>query len=724
MILKPCKGFIFLMGLILLAGSSAADQVTPVQRTVLVLYDSAEPSVTRLTERVAGLYLNYLGMKVRYHDIHNGLPDDKSLNDDVRGILTVFVDDEMERPVEYCRWLERQIKDGIKVIILGHFGALSDRVTKELTPIEEVNRPFRALGLEYEGNWTDNPLVIRIADKDSAMVEFERSLEGEAGQYEGIKSINRNNRVYLTLERTDLADSASAAVVTTPFGGVVQPGYGVFLEFIKNRIRWRINPFRFYEEAFGLKDLPRFDTTTAMGRRIFYTHIDGDGIRNMSKIDPLKYSGEIIYEEILKKYTIPFTASFISSDVLPQYYGNEKLLKLVGQIAALPNVEIGVHGFTHPLDWNKMVTATAIKGYSRSLGSSPEDVESESVYGFGAKVTVSREEYLKREITGAASDINGILPLGKKVVINQWTGNCSPPEAAVKLTRELGLKNINGGDSRLDEANPSYTNLAPLDRPLGDYHQIYASNANENIYTNLWTGPYGAYEKVIETFKETEVPKFLDSVPRRVSPVNVYYHFYSGEQPEALKALKNVYEYVLHEEVIPLYTSEYAGIAEDFFKGQMSATGDGGWIFSNYSSSRTVRFDLTDNRMPDLERSQQIIGFSRWKDHLYVTLNNAGKAVVYLTDQLPSVSYLLSASAPVQDWTASDGKIEFTTRVVGEAVWTIGGVQKNRGYSIRLADIQNGREIKTMTVTSDSDGILEIKLRENGKFKISAESAA
>ena len=106
---------------------------------------------------------------------------------------------------------------------------------------------------------------------------------------------------------------------------------------------------------------------------------------------------------------------------------------------------------------------------------------------------------------------------------------------------------MNGGDSRLDGEYPSYHYVAPLYRQHEGFYQIHSSNSNENTYTNLWSGPFGGYVNAIQTFANTDSP-------RRILPVNVYYHFYSGERQAALEALRIVYNWV-HER---LHAREHA----------------------------------------------------------------------------------------------------------------------------------------------------------------------
>ena len=52
---------------------------------------------------------------------------------------------------------------------------------------------------------------------------------------------------------------------------------------------------------------------------------------------------------------------------------------------------------------------------------------------------------------------------------------------------------------------------------------------NENVYTNDWTGPFYGFRDVIDTFRMT-------GEPRRLKPINLYYHTYSASKVAALKA--------------------------------------------------------------------------------------------------------------------------------------------------------------------------------------------
>jgi len=691
-------------------------------RTILALYDSSElysplPD-DNLIHKKAAVVLNYLGMKVRYHDLAQGLPGDGEM-EDVCGVLTWFKDDSVPSARDYCRWADRQMRSGKRYVILGNFGAYRDAKTGAKTPQEDVFRLFEGLGLEYLGNWTDNPLVIRVVEKDSAMVEFERTLSGEVGEYEGVVSASRGNKAYLVIERTDIADGKSTVVVTAPNGGFVLEEYELFINNADNRSAWRIEPFLFFEEAFGLKGIPRYDTTTLFGKRIFYSHIDGDGFRNVSDIDPKRIAGEIIRDEILKKYGLPITASFIAAEIDPAYLGSEKMVSIAREILSLENVEVGVHGFSHPLDWDRQLTVFEIRGYSRPLtGTKDPDILSESPYGRASLITVPRAEFLRREIVDATEYTNRVLaPKGKKVAVYQWTGNCRPPADAIALTEGLGIRNINGGDSRFDAAYPSYTGLAPLTRSCGGRYQVYASNANENIYTNGWTGPFYGYEYVRETFRQTETPTLVRAPPRRVKPINVYYHYFSGEKAVSLKAVKDAYDYALAQDIIPVRTSEYAALVDGFLSGKVRATGDGGWEFSGYGNCRTVRFD-SEGMVPDLSRSAGILGFTTWNGCLYVHLTESGRAVLYCAKDPPRSPYLKEASSVLTDVSISDGSISFSTRTYRETTYQFAGLPPGNRYEARVKSARTDAVLFTRAFVSDQKGGLTVRVPSKGDIRV------
>ena len=108
-----------------------------------------------------------------------------------------------------------------------------------------------------------------------------------------------------------------------------------------------------------------------------------------------------------------------------------------------------------------------------------------------------------------------------------WTGDTAPPAEAVALSDPAGVLNMNGGDTLITRLNPTLTTVSGLGLRRGASLQVFAPNQNENVYTNNWTGPFYGYQRVIETFE-------LTGTPRRLKPVNIYYHTYSATKTASL----------------------------------------------------------------------------------------------------------------------------------------------------------------------------------------------
>lgn len=151
----------------------------------------------------------------------------------------------------------------------------------------------------------------------------------------------------------------------------------------------------------------------------------------------------------------------------------------------------------------------------------------------------------EREITGSVDYINRALaPTQKPVSVFLWTGDARPGQQSLAMVRELGLVNVNGGDTHPLPYDSGVAGVWPDARPIGDELQVYAPVMNENVFTNLWTGPFYGFRNVTDSFQILEERG-------RLKPIGIYYHYYSGTKPESLSALEEVYRYALAQDVTP-----------------------------------------------------------------------------------------------------------------------------------------------------------------------------
>lgn len=704
------------------AGGRRAE-VTPADgelpRRVLALYKSAElynavegarPKTAWLNEvhAWAQMPLNWLGLVVDYHDVTRGLPDEAQM-DRYRGVLTWYQTEEIDDPLGYLQWLAAQIRAGRRVVILGNLGAYRDRNTLKTPGLDEISLALMPTGLEFRGRWTGNSRVIELRQKNAAMVEFERALPPALPNYYQVVSRRADNRIHLTIGRKDAPDSDSHLVVTGPWGGFAGDDYVRYQQAVPYaapraggsarvdapyqqleafRTRWWINPFAFFEAALGLEDWPRPDVTTLNGRRLFYSHIDGDGMRNVSEVRPQALSGEIIHDEILAKVPLPVSVSVVVAEVDPELLGSARTQALARAMFALPNVEAASHSFTHPLDWERRTR-------SFDLPRLPYSVET--------------------EIAGSVRYIDErLLPRGKRVRLFQWSGSTRVTEEALALVERLGLPNINGGDSMFDREWPSYTKVAPLGRQVGKYWQSYTSAANENLYTNLWAGPFYGFRHVLETFKSTETP-------RRVSPVNVYYHFYSGERVASLAALRVVYEWARRQPVAPVFTSEYLAMVEGFRTARVARAGAGFRVW-DHGALRTIRFDAGrfdagrfhgGPAAVDMARSRGVLGFTRHQGSLYVHLEGSGEALIVLAATPGPGPYLANASHRVSRWQPKD--LSFKIDGVGAKSAEIGGLRAGEERQVEIIGREATRRVRARV---SSDGLLALSLGDSPEIQV------
>lgn len=749
---------VLMLGTMLSTASHAAPFVP---RTILTLYDSGDGDQLPFSDlhRKAEMPLNHLGLVLDYRDIKKGLPSDEDIKNS-HGILTWFPSGiRMKDPEAYLEWASHAMDLGKKFVVLGDIGANEDKSGKPVSK-EKLNAFLHKFGLETDTSWEGLTYNVSVAFIDKKIMNFERPVSGVLHPYWQMRMVSNKVRPILVLRKNDDPESDSVIAAFTPQGAYVAERYAVFdaMEDAKTvddtkiyRRQWYMNPFLFFRTAFDTDALPKPDTTTIDGRRIFYSHIDGDGWNNMSNVPEYKstftLASEVVLNEIVKKFSdLPITIAPIGAELDKNWVGSDTSQEIARKLFSQPNVEAASHTYSHPYLWSffrKYDNEQERKYLGNYAYGTWDDFSMASLVGIkksvykGPEATCNRDESpfikeninpydvprayanmrfnLAEEIKGSVDFINQFVPEGKKIKLIQWSGDTLPFECAIYQARKNGLLNINGGDSRLDNEFPSYAWVAPVGRQVGQEIQIYASNSNENTYTLNWTDRYYGFQFLINTSKNTESPI-------RLKPFNVYYHMFSGEKLASLNALRRNMQYARDNisELHPIHTSRYAEIANGFYSTKFVSKGDKRWEVQDRGALQTIRFDRSVLETVDYEQSKGVIGHSHFQGALYVFLDQkADKPIIAIKKNsewgkpaTASIPYLTSSNWEI--WNVGTGvALEFSAMGfgAGNMKWKMPTPGK---YSVQAVEKDGAAPKTLLDAATDSEGLLNVTLNVNG----------
>jgi hypothetical protein len=569
-------------------------------RKILSIYnDEASKDFSKTSAlRLIPFILEYLGYQVV------GINPDKEplpeINDEYKGIIVWPETYTFKKENIFYEWIIKNIENNIKTVFIDFFGFSLD------------NEKLKKLKIKTDPNLAnpdENFRVINKTDYTGFEADINFSWTDTLFESDGLPVI--------LLENSKKQKHIPIAI--TEWGGYISSNSGKISTIYE---MWIIDPFKFLKDSLKLDEIPAPDITTENGKRIFFSHIDGDGFKEVAVFAKKKYASEIIRDEIIKKYYLPFSVSIIEGEISSKLSKeNLKFENIAKTIFSLENVEIASHSFSHPFKWRDIELKEKTQLYNLEIKG----------YNFD----------LKREIKGSADYINqDLAPKGKKTTIFFWTGDCNPSEEALKVVYQSGLLNINGGGSTMTNITPYISANFPIGIKKGEYYQIYAPNNNENTYTNLWTSNFYGYSNIIQTLKLTDKP-------RRLKPMNIYYHFYSGSKLSSLKALKEVYNFTLSQNPIPMFASDYILRALDFYDTVIGRDiADNVWIIKTDGNLKTLKLPFDKQKFPII--TNDILGFNKYNDMLYIHLGNKNEYKLKISNTEPKTPYLKEANGIVK----------------------------------------------------------------------------
>ncbi len=678
-------GFHALISTIDLQGNIIAP-LRPVARHVLTLFGNRAAEIENMVKWPADTavgnsvqaILEWLGYEVDYLNVVSNMPPPRLDPKYCAILLDRFLEIPPERESSLADFLIAQQKKGLKLIFLGDLPFEQD---------DQRERLLRALNIRGDGVVVPQPKDMAIEEFSDSVMDFEAKVRLIPNNFRDLEA-PAGSQVYLGLSARDDTGRVHHfhPIFTTSWGGIALDPY---LRFRRPDFYelWLLDPFKFFSAALRVSYFPAPDPTTRDGLRLFYSHIDGDGFGNGSVVEPGKRSAEVIRDRILKVYPVPVTVSVIEAEIRGRIEGqteeDEKDLTAIARsIFKLPNVQAGSHTYTHPFYWMES-DRTSINYEGQTLV---------------LRAPFNREELnTRREVLGSIDYVqHSLLPPGKKFSIFLWSGNCRPSPAALRYTRELGVENMNGGDTLMSGKFPSLTSVAPRVMQWGDELQIYAANQNENEFNNDWQGPYyGGYIHVIETFKRTESP-------RRLKPMNLYYHFYSADYHDSFRVLNQAYRFVLSQPCHAVTAAHFARITRDSHFTDIFRQDDRHWLLANLGELRTFRLPQ-NGLLPDLNQCRGVTGYHTGQNVIYIHTDGSPRVELVLAKDPPRHPFLISSTAEIGfEKLALDG-VRFTTTDYRPARVELGGLGANTQWRVDI----NGEPRASVT---DADGRLRLDL--------------
>ncbi len=598
-----------------------------IPRKVLMLYDSAVygPVQESPVFRFVATPVEYMGYVPEFLDISTEALPAGELKGRYAGIVTWT--NKHHKQVTIRPWLQKQLDDRVPVAFLGN------------PPVALDDAMLTSIGIELSDALDFDSARLSHSDE---FIQPEKTLNP---RIDGIglaaRSVGILNSVHMSYQ--DDKSAQSDVVVTGPFGGFAwQPA--VLEVGLDSVAYWVLEPFGFLRAALQLPDAPMPDVTTENGKRLWLAHIDGDALPSWAEMPGRKLGAEIIYDQILAPYKLPHTISVVEGEMIDKNYVDrrKRMFDIARKTFELDFVELASHTYSHPLKWGLVAGATNSGRYNLPIEGYEYSAERETAGSIG---------FIDRELA----------PPGKRTELMLWSGDALPGVEELAVLDRLGIPNMNGGITNATYAKNSMTLISPMARPVGEYTQVYAPIMNENMYTNFWRGPFNGFHRVIETFELTESP-------RRLKPLNIYYHFYSGTKVSAMRALKDVYEWTLEQDIHPVYGSAYAIKVPDYQAAGVARYLDGQWKLSALGNVRSVRL-VGESRWPELLHSKGIAGARSLHDGVYIHTDGADQVLFNTQKDKPAQIHLVSSNGKLMQW--DDTSQGLTFRVAGQVPVTV-----------------------------------------------------
>lgn len=664
----------------------------PVRRHILCLYgiDRSDPTRTPVwaadtfTNQMLQAALEWQGYVVDYHDAASGKPPEV-LPGHYAGIIS---DSQLELRYEeeewYLQWLLAHQRQGLRLLFIGGYPGERKELRLQLTEALGIRGSLdEVLGAKAaEFTLLDSSVADRALLASPRTTGIIIAQAPEAAQQ--VLSVSCMDARGLKL-RCD-------AIYSAPWGGALLEPY-LFFRTSGEDVRLLIDPFVFLPRVFPAARWPIPDVSTRDGRRVFISHIDGDGFTTLTRTAKDVTCAEVVRDQVLKAYPFPVAVSIIEADTRALLKeqdpaDRERYEDVARSILALPQVQGASHSYSHPFVWMPE-DKDSLRGYD-ALNLPLADAKSYPVI------------QLEREIRGSVDYIQKqLMPVGKQLELFLWSGNCRPSGQALQMVKQLGLCAMNGGNTMISRRAQGIASISAQDTLTDGVQQVYAPVQNEYVYTGGFNGPlYGGYRLVLDTFKITESP-------RRLKPVCVYYHFYCAQTGDSLKSLKEVHDWCLAQPLHSLTGKQYVLSAEDARYARMSSLGPQRWLYEGTGHCRTLRVPEAWGA-PHLSACTGISGYSRHQGFTYLHTTGAQRVVVDFTPELAAPLYLESSSGEITLSLQSAKELKASVQDLRPVQVIVGGLDPKRGYTV--SGEAGGQQIEQKKLSVDKSGLISLTL--------------
>mgnify|MGYP005984908243 CR=1 FL=1 len=587
-----------------------------IKRKILVIHPEIELIFNENVHTKLASILNHYGY---YVDFATNTLDDAPKNiDEYVGFITWDYSQKIKDPVKYIKYLTK-FKNK-KNMIIGDIPYIDKEGKNHLNEINVILK--ENFGFTFENFWTDNMSLVR-QEYDKNLFDFEKKISFITKKdFIEIKTYDDSIK---PLFKETYEDKISNSVFLANWGLFARANKIFYTSSQTGKNRWLADPFKLVSMVYDT-NYPIPDTTTIEGKRVAYIHLDGDGILSKS------FNGKYTIQnglDFIKEQNIKTGVSFVTGELdekNPIYknpiYSHLKDFKpklfnnYASKILNLKHVEPASHTHSHPFNWRKGMYAYAITDNDIKKVNYTENVI--------AYQTKNKKVDLQKEVIDSINYIQKLVP-SKKVQTLYWTGDCYPSLRDLKFMDDNNILAMNGGDSRFDSQFNSYSYVTPIGLYNSVASQIYSSNSNENTYTDDWTKDHWRFKNITTTFKNTGYPK-------RIKPINLYYHFYAFAKKGSFNALKKTYDYLKNNNLAIIYPSVFMKKVKNFYDIKIEKISNTVFDISNLKDLREFRFE--GNKKIEFNKSIKSVNYDYNLDVTYVTVvNDINKIRIKLSNE-------------------------------------------------------------------------------------------